>query len=244
MGNKKILPFSKKILIEKPGFNKNIEFIKIKKILSKSKSQLQFGYVYVYNNYIQYIKKIINNKNFGKIKYIKFLRQNFGPIRNDVNSFLDLATHDLSIVKFLFNKKITYNKHIKHDILKKNSGDVFYSNFKCQKIRIDISVSWLHPEKIRKILIITTKKMILYDEMDSIRPLKIFNNYASYPKIYKYSKKYFSNKAFIYKGNSNSIKLSTSKPLDNEIKSFLKNDKNIADIFFSHSIFKLTKKLV
>ena len=100
-----ILPLNKSIMLEKPGFSKINEFEIVKKELKKSKSKLRFGYIYLYHDYIKYIKKIIKNKKFDKIKYIKFQRQNFGPIRNDVNSFADLATHDLSIIKFLFNKK-------------------------------------------------------------------------------------------------------------------------------------------
>ena len=48
--------------------------------------------------------------------------------------------------------------------------------------------------------------MILYDEMNLEKPIKIYNNYASYPKISKYSKSYFSKKAFVYKGKSRFIK--------------------------------------
>ena len=49
-------------------------------------------------------------------------KDNFGPIRNDVNSFADLA-RSLSIIKFLFNK-IKLKKFIKQDMLKSNSGDI------------------------------------------------------------------------------------------------------------------------
>ena len=156
---KRIIPLNKKILLEKPGFSKINEFKIIKKLLKKSKSELRFGYVYLYHDYIEYLKKILKSKKIGKIKYIKFQRQNFGPIRNDVNAFADLATHDLSILKYLFNNKIKLKNYIKHDILRSNSGDVISAHFIIKKIHIDINVSWLSPEKIRKITIITNKKM-------------------------------------------------------------------------------------
>ena len=85
--------------------------------------------------------------------------------------------------------------------------------------------------------------MILYDEIDLEKPIKIFDNYASYPKISKYSKSYFSNKAFIYKGKSRFIKLKDKMPLNNEILSFIKNDKNLTDLTFAEGIIKITKKL-
>ena len=124
----KILPLNRNILLEKPGFSKLNEFKIAKKELKKTKSKLRFGYIYLYHNYIKLLKKLINQKHFGKIKYIKFQRQNFGPIRNDVNSFADLATHDLSILKFLLKKKIKLKDYTKHDVLRYKSGDIVYAN--------------------------------------------------------------------------------------------------------------------
>ncbi|MDB4193661.1 Gfo/Idh/MocA family oxidoreductase [Candidatus Pelagibacter sp.] len=240
---KKILTANKNILLEKPGFSKLIEFKIIKNLLLKTKSKIRFGYIYLYNDYIKYLKKLIIQKKIGKIKYISFQRQNFGPIRNDVNSFLDLATHDLSILSYLLNQKIIPKKTIKHDVLRKNSGDIFFANFVSGTADIDIHVSWLNPEKVRKITIITEKKMILYDEMDLEKPIKIFDNYASYPKISKYSKSYFTKKAFVYKGKSKFVKLKDKMPLNSEILSFIKNKDNITDIKFAEDIIKITKKL-
>ena len=85
-----------------------------------------FGYIYVYNNYITYIKKIIKSKKLGNIKYINFQRQNFGPIRNKVSSIYDLATHDISILHYLFNKKSILKKIVAHDILNKKKFRYFF----------------------------------------------------------------------------------------------------------------------
>ena len=241
---KTIIPLNKKILLEKPGFSKINEFKMIKELLKKSKSELRFGYVYLYHDYIEYLKKILKNKKIGKIKYIKFQRQNFGPIRNDVNAFADLATHDLSILKYLLNSDIKLKNYIRHNILKENSGDIVSATFSVKKIPIDINVSWLNPEKVRKITIITNKKMILFDEMNLTKPIQIFDNYANYPKISKFTKNYFSKKAFVYKGKCKYIKLKDRKSLDNEILDFINNKKNKSDINFASEIIKISNKII
>ena len=125
-----------------------------------------------------------------------FQRQNFGPIRNKVSAAYDLATHDLSILYYLFNKKIVLRNSINHDILRKGNFDISSLNLLSGNIKIDINVSWLNPEKIRKIIIIGSKKMLLFDEMNIKEPIKIYNNYVSFPKIDKFSKNYFKNFAF------------------------------------------------
>ena len=238
-----LIDFNKNILIEKPGLINSNHYKKIKKKLFLKKNKVSFGYIYIYNNYIRYIKKIIKSKELGKIRYINFQRQNFGPIRNKVSAAYDLATHDISILNFLLNKKISLKRSINHDILGKKNFDISYLNLKSGEVKIDINVSWLNPEKIRKIIIIGSKKMLLFDEMNHNEPLKIYNNYVNFPKIEKFTKYYFNQSKYIFKGKSKSIKLKETKPLNNEILEFLDNKNNFTDINFSEDIIKIIKNI-
>ena len=240
---KSLVKAKKNILIEKPGMTNIKHFDLINDELKKNKIKLSFGYIYIYNDYIRYLKKIIKSKKLGKIRYINFQRQNFGPIRNKVSAAFDLATHDLSILYYLLNKKIVLNKTINHDILGKKNFDISYLNLKSGDINIDINVSWLNPEKIRKIIIIGSKKMLLFDEMNVKEPIKIYDNYVSFPKIDKFSKNYFNQSKYVFKGKSISIKLKDTKPLNNEIKEFIKSKKNITNIHFSKNIIKILKDI-
>ena len=238
-----LIDFNKNILIEKPGLINSNHYKKIKKKLFLKKNKVSFGYIYIYNNYIRYIKKIIKSKELGKIRYINFQRQNFGPIRNKVSAAYDLATHDISILNFLLNKKISLKRSINHDILGKKNFDISYLNLKSGEVKIDINVSWLNPEKIRKIIIIGSKKMLLFDEMNHNEPLKIYNNYVNFPKIEKFTKYYFNQSKYIFQGKSKSIRLKETKPLNNEILEFLVNKNNITDINFSEDIIKIIKDI-
>ena len=233
----------KNILIEKPGLTNLSYYKKIKKEIKKSKSRLIFGYIYIYNEYIRYIKKIIDSNKLGKVKYINLQRQNFGPIRNKVSAAFDLATHDISILYYILNRKIILKNSINHDILGKKNYDISFLNLKSSNIKIDINVSWLNPEKIRKMIIIGSKKMLLFDEMNIHEPIKIYNNYVAFPKIDKFTKYIFNQSKYIFKGKSKSIKLKETKPLNNEITEFLKKKKNITDIRFSENIVKIIKNI-
>ena len=234
---------NKNILIEKPGLTNLSQYRKIKDMMKKTKSNLSFGYIYIYNDYIKYIKRIINSKELGKIRYINLQRQNFGPIRNKVSAAFDLATHDISILYYLLNKKIILKKSINHDILGKKNFDISFLNLRAGEIKIDINVSWLNPEKIRKIIIIGSKKMLLFDEMNISDPVKIYNNYVSFPKIDKFTKYFFNQSKYIFKGKSRSISFKETKPLNNEINEFLKNNESITNIKFSENIIKTIKNI-
>ena len=76
-----------------------------------------FGYIYLFNNYINFIKKFIRNKKNGKLLYFK--GKNLGPIRNDINASYDLSSHDLSIILNLFRNLPSRINHNNYCILKK-----------------------------------------------------------------------------------------------------------------------------
>jgi len=243
---KKAIENNKNIFLEKPGFKRISDFYKIKKIKMNNKI-LMFGYVYCYNDYIQYIKKIINKKDLGKILHINFQRQNLGPIRNDVQVAEDLSSHDLSIILNIFKKlpKVIY--HNKYSILKKKISDISNLHMKLNGSFIDINNTWLSPTKIRRITIIGSKKMLLFDEMDLLNPIKIYNKYAVYPKIEDFKKSFFQKKALIYEGKVNLPKIKLISPLKKEIKHFFdaidKKQKLITDFDFAFKISKFLSKI-
>ena len=238
---KSLIKSKKNILIEKPGMTSLKLFDSIKKELKVNRVKLSFGYIYIYNDYIRYLKKVIKSNKLGKIHYINLQRQNFGPIRNKVSAAFDLATHDISILYYLLNKKISLKSSVSHNILGKNNYDISFLNLKAGETKIDINVSWLNPEKIRKIIIIGSKKMLLFDEMNINEPIKIYNNYVNFPKIDKFSKLYFNQSKYIFKGKSTSIKLNETKPLNNEIEEFVKSKKNLTNLKFSKNIIRIIK---
>ena len=240
---KSLIKFNKNILVEKPGLIKLDHFKKIKKLTINKKTKLTFGYIYIYNKYIRYLKKIINSNILGDIRYINLQRQNFGPIRNKVSAAYDLATHDISILHFLFKNKLSLKNSINHDVLGKKNYDISFLNLKSGNIKIDINVSWLNPEKIRKIIIIGSKKMLLFDEMNIDEPLKIYNNYVNFPQIDSFTRNIFNQSKYIFKGKSKTIKLKDQKPLDLEIREFINSKINLTNLEFSENIIKIIKKI-
>ena len=149
------------------------------------------GYIYLFNSYIKKIKKIIESKELGTIKYIETQRKNLGPVRNEVGSHMDLGSHDISILRYFFKNKLKLKNKIKRNILKNNISDITTLNISIGNIKCEIISSWLNPTKERKLLIVGSKKMLEFNEMENNHKLKIFNKYAFYPKITKFKKKLY-----------------------------------------------------
>jgi len=239
----KLISNNKNIFLEKPGFKKVKDINKIEISLKKAKSKLMFGYIYCYNNYIEKIKEIIDKKLLGEVQYISFSRKNLGPIRNDVDVDYDLTSHDLSIIKKFFNILPKIKSYKKYSLLKKNISDISNLHLRLKNIDIDINNSWLNPTKERLIKIIGKKKMLSFDELDLEAPIKIYNQYAKYPKLDFFDKKFLKSKALIYKGKSKSIKLKSKSPLINEIKHFFNFNKPITDIKMAKEILTFLEKI-
>ena len=218
----KVLKKKKNLFVEKPIVTNKEKLSKLIKLSKENNKILMGGYIYIYNSFIQKIKSIIDKNGLGQIKYIEIQRKNLGPIRNEIDSHLDLGSHDISILKYLFKKKMIVKNIIKRNILKKNISDISSINLKIGQINCEIISSWLNPTKERKILIIGSKKMLLFDEMELSNKLKIFNKYASYPSITKFKKDYTSNKARIYLGKTKNIIVKESDTLKNELIHFEK----------------------
>jgi len=240
---KKLITFNKNIFLEKPGFHKLKNLIKVQEYLKNSKSKLMFGYIYFYNDYVKKIKTILDKKILGKIQYISFSRKNLGPIRSDVDVDYDLTSHDLSIIKKLFNKLPKIVSYEKYSLLKKNISDISNLHLKLGDINIDINNSWLNPTKERLIKIIGKKKMLSFDEMNLEGPIRVYDQYAKYPEMSFFDKKFIKSKALIYKGKSKSIKIKSKSPLKNEIKEFFNSKKPITDIKLAKEILIFLKKV-
>lgn len=239
----KLINNDKNIFLEKPGFDKINDLKKIEKYLKKSNSKLIFGYIYCYNEYIKKIKTILDRKILGEIQYISFSRKNLGPIRSDVDVDYDLTSHDLSIIKILFNKLPKIKSSEKYSLLKKDISDISNLHLTLGNINIDINNSWLNPTKERLIKIIGKKKMLSFDEMNLDAPIQIYNQYAKYPDLDFFDKGFLNSKALIYKGKSKSIKLNVTAPLINEIKSFFNTKKPVTDIKFAKDILTFLERI-
>ena len=215
------------VLVEKPLTTNLKDAEELYDLASEKNIVLLTDHTFLYNTSINYINELIENKDIGELLHISFERTNLGPIRSDVSSLWDLATHDISIMNAFIKDEITESSasgYIKgdselHDIV--NVSINFPSKF------VSIFASWLHPEKSRKIKIVGSEKMIIYDDINSNEPIKIFNK-----KVNDFSEKnnYFGSIFNFSIGDVTSPYLELKEPLAEVIKDFENRINNSKDI--------------
>ena len=218
---KKCINKNLNIFLEKPATLKKKHLKKLGELIKIKNRKLIIGYIYNFNVYIEYIKKVLLKKTLGDIKYISIERSNLGPIRNDNSCFWDLGSHDLSTLIYLTGKVPKIKKAIGYSFLKKKIFDIGNIFLSIGSIQVEIKSNWLNPEKIRKFIIVGSKKMLLFDEMNTKQPIKVYHQYAQYPDIKNFKKSFFSAKANIYYGRVFSPKIKFTSPLKREMSYFL-----------------------
>jgi len=222
---KKCLLANKNCLIEKPAVLKIEELIQLNKIAKKNDLVLLSGDIYLYSKAVQKIKKLIRSKNFGKIRYFFSQRLNLGRIRKDINVIWNLATHDISIILSCLNyEKPTQKINQPNYFLSNNLADTSYLTFKFKKkIIANIFVSWIYPEKVRKLIICGEKQILIFDDIK--KEIYLMNNniipFHLRKKNMEYDKKFLKKFTYI-KGKSIKFKFHNDQPLLNEIEYFKK----------------------
>ncbi len=164
---KKALRMGKHVLVEKPMATNSDQIAEIKQIALGKKLVAMVGHTFLYNSAVRYIKRIIESGEIGEIRYIYSQRLNLGRIRDDVDAFWNFAPHDISIIQYWLDEPepIKINK-IGMDYVQKGIDDVAFINIIYpNKIMANIHVSWLDPHKIRKMTVVGTKKMVVYDDI-------------------------------------------------------------------------------
>ena len=143
------------------------EIKKIKNLSEKKNLTAMVGHTFLFNPAVQYIKKVIDSGELGKIRYIYSQRLNLGRIRSDVDALWNLAPHDISIINFwLDNPEIIKIKRFGNSYIQKGIDDVVFLNINFSgNVMANIHVSWLDPDKIRKMSIVGSKRMLIYDDI-------------------------------------------------------------------------------
>jgi predicted dehydrogenase len=136
--------------------------------LAKARELLvMVGHTFIYNAAVRYVKKLLDAGELGEIRYIYSQRLNLGRIRSDIDALWNFAPHDISIIQYWLGDPMPLSiNRVGMDFIQKGIDDVvFLSIVYTQKVIANIHVSWLDPQKVRKIIIVGSRRMVVYDDV-------------------------------------------------------------------------------
>ncbi len=216
---KAALLHGKHVFLEKPLAHSVDACLSLIKLAEEKNRILMVGHTFEYTAAVNKIKEIVDSGELGEPLYVSSVRLNLGLFQPDINVCWDLAPHDISILTYILGQlPETVNcqgaSHYKEKIedvanmtLKYKSGIIAF-----------LKVSWLDPNKIRKTTVVGSKKMLVYDDIESQEKIKIFDKGVDAPPYYDT----FGDFQFAYRyGDIHSPRIADFEPLRKQCEHFI-----------------------
>ncbi len=151
----------------------------------KKNLTLMVGHTFLYSPPVRKIKEIVSKGELGEINYISARRLNLGLFQKDINVAWDLAPHDVSIILYVLGEMpLSVNcqgkAHVTPEIEDVTSMTLNFSNGGFATIQS----SWLDPNKVRDMTFVGSKKMLLYNDLEPMEKIKIYDKRVEAPPHY------------------------------------------------------------
>lgn len=183
---RRCLQAGKSVLVEKPLALSGRQCAELIEMAAARELVLMVGHTFEYSASVAKLCEIVNSGELGEIFYISAIRTNLGLIQQDINVVWDLAPHDISIILAVLGRapesvncqgRSHYNPGIE-DVA------MLTMNFSGNVIAF-VHVSWLDPNKIRRITVVGSRKMLIYDDIAYQEPIRIYDKGVSVAPYYE-----------------------------------------------------------
>jgi predicted dehydrogenase len=209
----------KHVLVEKPMASTSQEAIELINLARERGKTLMVGHTFEYTGAVNKIKEIVASGELGNIYYFDSVRVNLGLFQNDINVIWDLAPHDISILLYVLNARPVSLSARGESHIAPGIEDVAYITLHFpDKTMANIHVSWLAPVKFRRMTISGSKKMIVYDDIENIEKVKVYDRGVV---VNRDPKGILERQLFYRTGDVWSPKLDTTEPLKVECSHFV-----------------------
>ena len=171
------LEAGKHVFIEKPMAMSVEECRELIELAAARRLTLMVGHTFVFSPPVRKVKEIIASGDVGEVRFITSSRVNLGLHQRDVSVLWDLAAHDFSILYYWLEEEAQEISVTGRSCVGSGVPDVAFINLAFPSgIVANVNVSWLSPVKLRRTMVVGSKKMLLYDDTESVEKVKIFDH--------------------------------------------------------------------
>jgi predicted dehydrogenase len=175
----------KDVYVEKPFVLSVAEAEELIRIADQEGRILMVGHLLEYHPVVRRLKHLVDSKELGDIYYVYNQRVNLGIVRGDENALWSFAPHDISSILYLLGKEPTDVTARGQCYLRRGIEDVVFLTLNFgDHAMAHIHVSWLDPHKVRKITIVGSKKMAVFDDLENTEKLRIYDKSAEHNTDY------------------------------------------------------------
>jgi predicted dehydrogenase len=167
----------KHVLVEKPLATRSSDVRRMLAVAADSGAVLMAGHTFEYNAAVWKLRELVETGELGSIYYLDSARLNLGLYQSDVNVMWDLAPHDISIFNYVLGARpsIVQAWGARHG--HRELEDVAYIRLQYfdPDVTATIHVSWLDPCKVRRVTIVGSQKMAVYNDLATEERVRVFD---------------------------------------------------------------------
>lgn len=173
----------KHVLVEKPLTNCSEDAYALVDLARERDLRLMVGHVFEYSPAVRMLREIISSGELGEVYYLDLIRATLGLFQKDINVIWDLAPHDFSILRFILGSDPVSISAGGEAYIQPGIHDVAYIRAHFPgSVQAHIRVSWLEPRKQRRITVVGSRKMLVYDDVEPVEKLRLFDMGVEWPE--------------------------------------------------------------
>jgi len=169
----------KHVLIEQPLATSSQQALELIELADKYGRTLMVDHTFIYTGAVRQIKALVDAGEIGELLYFDSVRISLGMVQSDTNVVWDLAPHDFSMLDHLCSEQPVAVSAIGTKSLGHPFENIAYLTAHFEgRMSAHINVNWLAPVKVRKTLVGGTKRTVVYDDMEPVEKVRIYDNFV------------------------------------------------------------------
>jgi predicted dehydrogenase len=170
------LEAGKHVMVEKPLAQSVAEAEALLDAAERAGRVLMVGHLLEYHPAVDTLRELIAAGELGDIYYVYSQRVNLGKIRQDENALWSFGPHDISIVLDLLGEMPVRVSANGQAYLQDGLEDVVFVNLEFPRGQMaNMQLSWLDPHKIRRLTLVGSRKMVVFDDMEAAEKIRIYD---------------------------------------------------------------------
>jgi predicted dehydrogenase len=166
----------KHVLVEKPLATDACEAGRLVEQAERSGLALMTGHTFVYHAAVRALRGLVQSGALGEVLYINCTRVNLGLHRKDVDVVWDLGAHDVSILRYVLGADPLAARAYGASFHVEDMAEVAYVELRYPGgVLANVHVSWLDPVKVRRMTVVGSERMAVWDDVEPVEKLKLFD---------------------------------------------------------------------
>jgi len=206
------LEAGKDAFVEKPLALRCEDAERLITLAERKKRILMVGHLLEFHPAITRLHELVKQGELGRLEYIYSNRLNLGKVRREENILWSFAPHDISVILLLLKQLPMQVTATGGTYLQPNVADVTISTMLFDRgVRAHLFVSWLHPYKEQKLVVVGERRMAVFDDIRKTDKLQLYDKKIDL----------VNGQFVVEKPTPHTIELSASEPLLLECQHFL-----------------------